>query len=344
MGTGPYKYVSWQNGSSVQLTRNENYWNKDDAPYFDNLTFKIITEDTTRVTALQTGDVDCTVAPPESMLDVLKGDQNLTLTSSPGFGVSFVAFNTQKEPFNNVKVRQAIYDAIDLDTIQSSLIKDAGEASTALPSSTALFTIETDRWNDYLSKAPKHTYDVEAAKALLAEAGYPDGFTCSLMIADSSLRNSMALAIQEQLAQIGITVNINKVSTDEHTAYQFGEKLDANGLRDYDMIMAGWEADYPDPSGNLTPLYQGGNSSNAAAYQNDEVDKLIADQAQSSDPTQRNDDMFQAFDIITQDVPYVFLYYPVKNIAMNKAYTGVTMNASWIWNIHFQSVHPVSEG
>ena len=75
-----------------------------------------------------------------------------------------------------------------------------------------------------------------------------------------------------------------------------------------------------------------------------EVDKLIADQAQSSDPTQRNDDMFQAFDIITQDVPYVFLYYPVKNIAMNKAYTGVTMNASWIWNIHFQSVHPVSEG
>ena len=344
VGTGPYKYVSWQNGSSVQLTRNENYWNKDDAPYFDNLTFKIITEDTTRVTALQTGDVDCTVAPPESMLDVLKGDQNLTLTSSPGFGVSFVAFNTQKEPFNNVKVRQAIYDAIDLDTIQSSLIKDAGEASTALPSSTALFTIETDRWNDYLSKAPKHTYDVEAAKALLAEAGYPDGFTCSLMIADSSLRNSMALAIQEQLAQIGITVNINKVSTDEHTAYQFGEKLDANGLRDYDMIMAGWEADYPDPSGNLTPLYQGGNSSNSAAYQNDEVDKLIADQAQNSDPTQRNDDMFQAFDIITQDVPYVFLYYPVKNIAMNKAYTGVTMNASWIWNIHFQSVHPVSEG
>ena len=75
-----------------------------------------------------------------------------------------------------------------------------------------------------------------------------------------------------------------------------------------------------------------------------EVDKLIADQAKSSDPTQRNDDMFQAFDIITQDVPYVFLYYPVKNIAMNKAYTGVTMNASWIWNIHFQSVHPVSEG
>ena len=57
--------------------------------------------------------------------------------------------------------------------------------------------------------------------------------------------------MQEQLAAIGIDMSINKVSTDEHTAYQFGDILDADGLRDYDMIMAGWEADYPDPSANL---------------------------------------------------------------------------------------------
>ena len=71
------------------------------------------------------------------------------------------------------------------------------------------------------------------------------------------------------------------------------------------------------------------------------VTALIARQIQSSDPSERNDLMFQALDIITADTPYVFIYYPVKNIAINKAYTGVTMNASWIWNIHFQNVHPV---
>ena len=339
VGTGPYKYVSWQNGASVELTRNENYWGED-AGYFDNLTFKIITEDTTRVTALQTGDVDCTVAPPESMLDVLKSDENLTLTASPGFGVTFLAFNTQKAPFNDAKVRQAIYSAIDLDTIYETLIKDAGEPSTALPNSTALFGAEPEAWTEYAANAPQHTYDVEAAKALLAEAGYADGFECAITISDNSLRNTIALAIQEQLAKIGVTVTINKVSTDEHTAYQFGENRDANGVRDYDMIMAGWEADYPDPSGNLMPLCQGGNSSNSAAYNNEEVTNLINQQLQLSDPTQRNDLMFQALDIVMEDVPYIYLYYPVKNIAINSAYKGVTMNASWIWNIHFQDVHP----
>ena len=342
VGTGPYKYVSWQNGASVELTRNENYWGED-AGYFDNLTFKIITEDTTRVTALQTGDVDCTVAPPESMLDVLKSDENLTLTASPGFGVTFLAFNTQKAPFNDAKVRQAIYSAIDLDTIYETLIKDAGEPSTALPNSTALFGAEPEAWTEYAANAPQHTYDVEAAKALLAEAGYADGFECAITISDNSLRNTIALAIQEQLAKIGVTVTINKVSTDEHTAYQFGENRDANGVRDYDMIMAGWEADYPDPSGNLMPLCQGGNSSNSAAYNNEEVTNLINQQLQLSDPTQRNDLMFQALDIVMEDVPYIYLYYPVKNIAINSAYEGVTMNASWIWNIHFQDVHPVAQ-
>lgn len=340
IGTGPYKFVSWQNGSSVELTRNENYWGGD-AGYFERLVFRIITEDATRVTALQTGDVDCTVAPPENMLEVMQGDENLTLTSSSGFGVTFLAFNTAKAPFDSAEVRNAIYAAIDLETIYTALVKNAGEPSTALPSSSALFSIEPERWSAYAAGLPAHTYDPDAAREMLARAGYAGGFDCSITISDNSLRESIALAIQDQLGQVGINVTIDKVSTDEHTAYQFGDILDAGGLRDYDMLMAGWEADYPDPSGNLQPLYQGGNSSNAAAYDNEEVTALIARQIQSSDPSERNDLMFQAFDIITADTPYVFLYYPVKNIAINKAYTGVTMNASWIWNIHFQDVHPV---
>lgn len=340
VGTGPYKFVRWQNGSSVELTRNENYWG-DDAGYFDNLVFKIITEDTTRVTALQTGDVDCTVAPPESMLEVMRGDDNLTLTSSSGFGVTFLAFNTARAPFDSEDVRNAIYLAIDLETIYTALVKSAGEPSTALPSSSALFSIEPERWNEYAAGLPAHTYDPDAARELLAKAGYAGGFDCSMTISENSLRESIALAIQEQLGQVGINVTIDKVSTDEHTAYQFGDILDADGRRDYDMIMAGWEADFPDPSGNLQPLYQAGNSGNAADYDNWQVSELIDLQLQSSDPSERNDLMFRALDIITVDTPYIFLYYPVKNIAINKAYTGVTMNASWIWNIHFQNVHPV---
>jgi len=186
---------------------------------------------------------------------------------------------------------------------------------------------------------------VDGARALLAEAGYPEGFTCDLMVNEDGLRNDIALVINQNLAAIGITANIVKVSGDEHTRYQFGdaETLDENGLRGYDMIMAGWEADFPDPAGNLQPLYQGGSSYNSADYNNAAVNELITKQAAESDPTVRNDLLFEAMEIAVEDVPYLFLFYPVKGIAINKEYTGVSMNASWIWNIHFQGVHPVAE-
>lgn len=343
IGTGPYKFVSWQNGSEVKLTRNENYWGED-AGYYDNLIFKIITEDATRVTALQNGDIDCTVNPPESMLDTIKADENLSMTDAAGFGLTYLAFNTQKEPFNNADVRNAIYMALDLESMQTNLIKDAGMPGTPLASSDALFTIQPERWTEYLDKLPAHTYDPDAAKELLAKAGYADGFSCNVIINDSTLRNSMALAMQEQLGQVGIELSIEKVSGDEHTAYQFGDILAEDGLRDYDMIMAGWESDFPDPSSNMESLYTSGLSSNAADYKNDEVDKLLKQQKALSDPAERNSLMFQAYDIITKDTPYVFMYYPIKHIAMNKAYTGVTMNAAWSWNIQFQDACPADGG
>ena len=340
IGTGPYKFVSWQNGSAIELTRNENYWGED-AGYYDNLYFKIITEDASRVTALQTGDVDCTVAAPENMLDVIAADDSLTLTDSAGFGLTFLAFNCQKAPFDNPDVRNAIYMAMNLESYQDNLVKDAGTGSTPLPSSDALFTIEKDRWLEYAAGLDGHTYDPDGAKALLEQAGFGDGFECTLIVNDSSLRNSIALAMQEDLAAVGITMNIEKVSTDEHTAYQFGEILDADGNRDYDMIMAGWEADYADPSANLEALYSD-TSSNTAAYLNQEVIDLIAQQKASLNDTERNDLMFQALDIITVDTPYVFMYYPTKHLVMNSAYTGVVMNASWAWNLHLQDAHPAA--
>ncbi len=318
MGTGPYKFVSWQNGTEVVLVRNENYWGADPG-YFENLVFKIISEDTTRVTAMTTGDVDCTMDPPSDMLSVLKDSPNVTLADSEGFGITYVAFNTEKAPFDNENVRKAIYHAINFQSIQENLIQDAGSPGTALPSSAALFSLEPERWADYAAGVPTYEYDVELAKSLLSEAGYADGFDCTMCTSESSLRGAIALAMQNDLAAVGINVTLNKVSGDEHTAYQFGEILDADGKRDYDMIMAGWEADYPDPAGNL-----------------------ITKQAQSSDSGERNTLMFEAFDIITDEVPYIFVYYPTKYLALNSAYTGVTMNAAWSWNLHLQNARPVA--
>ena len=346
LGTGPFVFKSWTSGQEIVLTRNDNYWDKTAKVDIAKLVFKIIPEDTTRVAALQSGQVDFTPNTPLDMLATVKADSKLSVQGVETMGTTFIAFNTQRAPFDDVNVRRAIACAIDLNSIHSNIDKDAGVISTGLPQGEALYGTKADEWKNYASSAKVCTYDLAKAKEYLSKSAYPTGFDCKMLISESSLRYSMALAVQENLKAIGINVELVKLSSDEHTNYQFGGKMDANGKRDYDMIMAGWEADYPDVSGNIEPLLDGANAgeggANAAAYSNTKVDDLIAQQSVLSDESARNQLLFQALDIVNDEVPYVFVDYPVKQVTINANYTGFTMNASWIWNLYFKNIHPAA--
>ena len=342
MGTGPYVYESWSGDQEIVLVKSENYWDKDQEIAMDTLVYKVIKDDTQRVIALQSGGVDFTPATPSDMLDTLTADENLEVQDVATAGVTFLAFNTQRAPFDDVNVRKAITAAIDLNTIQDNIVKEAGQVGTCLPNSDVLFAADVDGWTSYLENASAVTYDVDAAKEYLAASEYPDGFDCTMIISENSLRYSIALYLQEALKEIGINVELEKVSADEHTAYQFGDIFDEEGYRDYDMIMAGWEADYPDMSGNIEPLLAGYNTgeggSNSAVYANDEVDELIRASSSSMDTAERTELLGKAMDIVNEDCPYVFLNYPNKQATCNKAYTGFTMNSSWIWNMYFKDI------
>ncbi len=350
VGTGPFVLDKRTEGQEIVLTRNENYWDKDAKIDIDKLVFKIIPEDTTRVVALQNGEVDFTPNTPLDMLDTVKADDKLEVQGVETLGITYLAFNTQREPFNDPNVRKAIYHAINMDSLHDDIIKDAGNKASVLPQGSSLYGTDPAAWEDYAAKAPVYEYNVEKAKEYMAKSSVPDGFQCTLLVSDTSLRYTMALALQEYLKAINIEMEIIKLPTDEHTAYQFADKskLDENGIRDYDMILAGWEADFPDVSGNIEPLYASANAgeggANAAAYQNETVDSLITQQSQLTDPAERNQLLFQALDIITEDVPYIFMDYPVKQTTINKKYTGFTMNASWMWNLYFKDIHPAADG
>jgi peptide/nickel transport system substrate-binding protein len=290
--------------------------------------------------------VDFTPNTPLDMLDTVKADSKLSVQGVETMGLTFIAFNTQRAPFNDANVRKAIAYAIDLASIHDNIDKDAGIVADGLPQGEALYGTAPDEWKSYASSASVYTYDVNKAKEYLSKSAYPNGFDCKMLISESSLRYSMALAVQEYLKAININVELVKLSSDEHTNYQFGGVMDANGKRDYDMIMAGWEADYPDVSGNIQPLLDSANAgeggANAAAYSNSKVDDLIAQQSVLSDESARNKLLFQALDIVNEDVPYVFVDYPVKQATINAKYTGFTMNASWIWNLYFKNIHPAA--
>ncbi|MBO5520351.1 MAG: ABC transporter substrate-binding protein [Eubacterium sp.] len=343
MGTGPYVFDSWTSGQEIVLTRNENYWDPDNAGYLDTIEYKIIQDDTTRVNALTNGDIDFTCNTPTDMLDTLNAADNITVTDINSSQVTFLAFNTQRAPFDDVNVRKAITAAIDLHAIAENIVKDGGKEGTCMPNSDSLFVSDPDFWNSYIEENPV-VYDVEAAKAYLAESGYPDGFDCVLYTSENSMRYAIALYIQAALADLGINVDLQKLGEDEHTAYQFGEYFDEDGNRDYDMIMAGWEADYPDISSNIEVLFAGYNAgeggSNTAVFTNDEVDELLAKGSASMDETERNEIYAQVMDIANENVPYVFLMYPLRACVMSNDYTGLRMNSSWNWNMFFNEITP----
>jgi len=346
LGTGPFVYQSWTSGQEIVLTKNANYWDKTAKIDIDKLVFKIIPEDTTRVMALQSSSVDFTPNTPLDMLATVKADTKLDVQGVNSMGITFLAFNTQRAPFDDANVRKAISYAIDMKSIQTNIIKDAGEAGTMLPQGSALYGTKTSEWTDYAAKGTAYEYNIDKAKEYLAKSTHPNGFSCKILTSDTSLRYNIALSIQEYLKALNIDVEIVKLSDDEHTKYQFGNVTDANGKRDYDMILAGWEADYPDVSGNIAPLYQSSNAgdggSNSAAYSNSKVDDLITAQSKLTDESARNKLLFQALDIINQDMPYMFFDYPIKQVTINKEYTGFKMNASWIWNLYFKNIHPAS--
>ena len=332
VGTGGFVYDHWTSGQEIVLKKNPNYWNKGAVdPSIETLTFKVIPDNNTRVTALRTGEVDYTPNPPLDLLPVIRADQNLNTITYGSFSIVFLAFNTQRAPFTDVNVRKAIHHALDLESLQRNVIKEAGSAGTVLPQGEALYGNKPQEWRDYLARAPRYEFNLDKAKDYLARSSAPNGFSLKLVTNEDSLRNAMALVIQESLAKLNIQVEIVKVSDDEHTEYQFGGVLDARGQRDYDVILAGWTADYPDIGNNIEPLYAadqaGEGGMNSAAYVNPQVDGLIKQENALTDVSARNRLIFQALDIITAEIPYIFITYPNRQVVHNRKWAGINIDS-----------------
>jgi len=347
IATGPFVYQSWTSGQEIVLKKNTNYWNKEKlaANIIDTLVFRIIPEDTTRVIALQTGNADFCANLPQDMLDQLASDQNLNLTSVDSYSLTYLALNTERAPMNDVNVRKAISRAMDIPEFQRRIIGRAGSAGTVLPFGQALYGENAAKWQEYLRNTQGYTLDLVAARQHLANSAYPNGFNCDIIVSENSLANQRALYIQESLRALNINVTIRRMSGDEQDTHQMGGVLDANGKRDYDMLIGGWEADYPDLNGNIEIMYassQAEGSYNAAAYINPAVDALIEAQRTTIDPAKRFEIQSEMMDIVVNDVPYIVFDYTYRLSVLNKKYTGLAVSPSWLWVLPAQNVRSVN--
>jgi peptide/nickel transport system substrate-binding protein len=290
VGTGPFKLAEYVPNTRVRLERNADYFIAG-RPYLDAIVFQPIPDDTARTTAVRTNAVDMIEYAPPQNLTVLKGERNLVVTGDANNNVRFLAFNLKVKPFDNPKVRQAIAWAIDRQQVLEAAVNGAGTPLTAGPFLSGF-------WPGLQS--PIYKQDIAKAKALLAEAGYPNGFTAKLKNTPTySFLGNAGIVVQEQLKAIGINFEI--------VSLEWSVFLKDYLAKDFEAVVSGYSG-FVDPHRDLDGSYVTGRQNNFMSYSNPEFDKLVAQASGVSEQGERAKLYQQAQTILANDAPQVFLY------------------------------------
>ena len=301
VGSGPYKFVSWQSGDRVTLEAFPEYW-QGEAPV-KNVVFRNIVEETNRTIGLETGELDIIYDIQGMDKNKLKDDDRFVVIEGPQVSMTYLGFNMKKAPYDNPKVREAISYAIDQKPIIDTVFLGAGEAANSI--------IGPNVWGYY--DVEKYTQDIEKAKALLAEAGYPDGFKAKIWVNDNPVRRDTAVILQDQLKQIGIDLAIETV--------EWGAFLDGTARGDHEMFLLGWGTVTRDPDYGMYELISTatmGAAGNRSFYSNPTVDKLLEEGKTELDPEKRKAIYKEIQEIIRKDIPMYMIIYPLQNVVTQK--------------------------
>ncbi len=308
MGTGPFKFIEYIPNTSVKLEKFADHW-RTGLPYVDAIEMLVAPEDTARTTSLIQGATNFIEYAPLRDVDTLQQNADLVLTGNTNTNIRFVTFNMDKEPFNNLKVRQAIAMAVDrTPMIDAAIFGHGTPVSTIFP---------PDYWAALVVDIPPA--DIEGAKALLAEAGYPDGFKTSITSwSQYSFLSNAAVVMQEQLKQIGIDAELNLVENATMV-----EKVHVPASKDYEIGVTGTSA-YVDPAPLILSYFGTGESSNASGYSNPQVDEWIAQAAVESDQETRATLYQQIQQQLLDDLPWINLFVANQYEAMKANVKGFT--------------------
>lgn len=298
VGTGPFVLESFQLDQQAVLQKNADYWMAE--PNVDTLVFKVITDSTQAVNALQTGEVDIAMDLKGEAVQTVRDNPDLTLLETAGLHVAYLYFNMEQGPTADINVRKALIEAVNVEEMVAALYKygEAQKASLPLPPGSWGYDASLE------SKVPG--YDPEDAKKLLAEAGYGDGLTLDLYISDTEVRQNMAVLLQAYWAQVGVTLNIH--ASEWGT---FSEVAMSNNANVYGMSWT-W---YPDPYFFLNKLFsteEWGGIGNGQHYSKAEVDDLLQKALEATDQADRADYYKQALSLIVDDLPGLF--YANENV------------------------------
>lgn len=317
-GTGPFKVVSWERDQEIVVERFDDYFGT--PAKLQTVVYTVIPEAASRVIALETGEVDVIDKPTNEDLERLEADtENFTVLRKPTISQRLFRFGCNDPIISNTKVRQAIVYAIDRQAIIDALFTGSAYPSTA-PLAPVTFGY---------SNLGEIEQDLELAKSLLAEAGYPDGFDTKIVTTER-YQNGIELAeiISQQLAEIGINAEIEVWEWSALSASWNGITADEF---DQPIFIMGAGPSMRDADGGLRGLYTtsetGLNDRNYGFYSNAEVDTLIEQGMQETDQQKRVEIYKEAMEILYREDPVAFWLFDMYGLAITSSKVeGVTLS------------------
>jgi dipeptide transport system substrate-binding protein len=301
IGTGPFSLVNYQKDAVIRYKAFPDYWNG--KAKLDDLVFAITPDASVRWAKLQKGECHVMPYPNPADLEAMKNDKNVTILEQPGLNVGYLAYNTQKKPFDDVRVRKAFNMAINKKGIIDAVFLSTGVA--------AKNPIPPSMWsyNDAVKDDP---YDPEAAKKLLAEAGYPNGLETDIWAMPvqrpyNPNAKRIAELMQADLAKIGVKAEIK--------SFEWGEYRKRMQAGEHQTGMLGWTGDNGDPDNFLHTLLgcdAAKSGSNVAKWCFKPFDDLVTKAKVTTDQKQRTELYKQAQVIFKEQAPWFTIAHAVQ--------------------------------
>jgi peptide/nickel transport system substrate-binding protein len=318
VGTGPFKFVAWDRGQRVVLEKNPKYWR---GPVkVDRVIYRPIVDDQARLTELLTGSLDLIVGTPPDFVAQLEGNPKVTLLRQVGAHVWYLGMNNQKKPFDDKRVRQALNYAVNKEAIVRDVLKGTGSLSRG--------PVLPGTWGADTGLKP-YPYDSERAKKLLAEAGYPNGFSTTLWVPESGsgMQSPVAMStvIQSNLKAVGVYVALQ--------TFEWGTYLTKLRTKEQELFALSWMAGNEDPDMVMYPLLHSTqwtpDGPNRALYKNTAFDELLHQARLTTDQAKRADLYRQAQRILVDDPPWIFIDHEIQTAAHTKRVQGFKLHPSF---------------
>ena len=301
-GTGPFMYKDSVVDNYITLVKNPDYW-EEGAPKLDGITYYLLADESARLAALRTGDINlCSLSALN--LSEVEGDESIKVLSYQSNNYTYLGFNLSSEALQDVRVRQAMSMAVDRDAIIDYVYNGEATVSTFVAPAMGHWV-----W-DAPAESPLYTQDIDAAKALMEEAGYSDSNRLTIKMAAGlldSIRDT-AVILQQQLKEIYIDVEITNLES--------GEYVDVWGKMNtpeagYDA-MCGQNGSGTDPNRAVSFFFSTTGGANVWGYSNAQVDELCAQGVATTDEAEREAAYIEAQKIVIDESPNLFFASPME--------------------------------